>query len=529
MVIDSKRRMEKVSFLSILLFSFLAVLIWKYNDSRLHFEDHVYIKQLTENLASTGEATSDAQDAINDMLFSGFLTTPPEELCISPMAEKSHSDNLFSYHPYFILYLIAPTSKLLNAELVLTTVTVAGFFLLLLLMYENMRTQGVTVLVAGGVVLMATFHPVWSQGLQGQMYVERFFIPLAALLIWLLNREQRNFWLIVLLTTVCALVTERTGLIIGTYLVLHALLYAQTSSRDRLMLAGLGILSVCYSVALIMLYLDNDSYATGGFLPHSFGELLVRLENEAFSSKLQVFLFFNVLILGIFSIWDWRAFLIALVMMVPNIIGTIGGAEKTGFLTHYHSLYTPFLFMAISSGVVRLYRKSWTVVSGRRLVSWLLMFMIPTVGMAKVKEANRVSISTGHLGSHVILKSVKQVPECFEGGEIYQWRKNVENIRRVVPEGSKVSVAFWGMPILENNRSVYYYPLGIDVADYVLIKYKKVSGNYNYLGAISYLGTESQEKLNQCMNKRLRNDGYDVENPMIFGDSAVLRRINQKD
>lgn len=46
--------------------------------------------------------------------------------------------------------------------------------------------------------------------------------------------------------------------------------------------------------------------------------------------------------------------ILALGALVPNLLGSIGGAEKLGWTTHYHSPYFPFLVLAVLLGYARM-------------------------------------------------------------------------------------------------------------------------------------------------------------------------------
>jgi hypothetical protein len=54
------------------------------------------------------------------------------------------------------------------------------------------------------------------------------------------------------------------------------------------------------------------------------------------------------------SIFNIRFFLIALSSLLPNLFISIGGAEKTGLTTHYHSFYIPFLISGAVFGFIKL-------------------------------------------------------------------------------------------------------------------------------------------------------------------------------
>jgi hypothetical protein len=67
-----------------------------------------------------------------------------------------------------------------------------------------------------------------------------------------------------------------------------------------------------------------------------------------------IFLLVNASLLVV-ALFDVRAALIALFLMLPNIVGTLGGAEKVGWSTHYQDEYLPALIWAALLGFVKAY------------------------------------------------------------------------------------------------------------------------------------------------------------------------------
>ena len=91
-----------------------------------------------------------------------------------------------------------------------------------------------------------------------------------------------------------------------------------------------------------------------------------------------------------------------------------------------------------------------------------------------------------------------------------------------VPLGAKVTTLEVFMPKLRNINSIYFYPLGIDVADYaILIRAAREDGPSYYTGAVSYLVGEAQ-KVDVCLNDRLKKAGYNLEQPWFSIDSLVV-------
>lgn len=524
---QNRTHATNIRFVAVMLLLFAGAALvgtWRVFDVRLLYGDCVFLSQLLDNIADSGQAISDVQDTMNDMLFhSGVLITPSEELCARPLDSKGHAPDLMPYHPYFILYALAPLTHFVPSNVLLPFLTAGGFFLLLGFVFSYLERKKCPFTLSVPFLVLLIVYPPWAQALQGQYYVERFFVPLMGLVLWLLHREDAPLWLLAAATAACALVTERTGIIAGVYLVGHSVLYWKLPRRRRIALALIGFACVMYAVGLISLYVDNPYYSSGGFLPHSPGELMRRLENPVFREQLYTFLFFSSPLLAL-GLGDWRALLLGVGVMIPNMVGTIGGAEKTGFATHYHTLYLPVLIWAAGSGLERMAR-AWPGVKARvGMVVGLCLFVV-MLSTTAAPDGRRVKMVG--LGGNVPLPvmAAKGLSDSFGDGYVAQVREMGEAIRAVVPEGVRVTTPEWGMPILEHNRSLYCYPLGLDIADYALLNHSFSQGEHLYTGAVTYLGSEELKKIDSCMNQRLRSAGYDVDNPVWVGAGrAIIKR-----
>ena len=84
------------------------------------------------------------------------------------------------------------------------------------------------------------------------------------------------------------------------------------------------------------------------------------------------------------------------------------------------------------------------------------------------------------------------------------------------------------MPALYGERLIHFYPLGLMTSDYAVLSYTKDAHGAKYFtGAVSYLGPEARNELDDCLNKRLQAAGYTaVRDFPLGGDSgrAVLKR-----
>ena len=91
-------------------------------------------------------------------------------------------------------------------------------------------------------------------------------------------------------------------------------------------------------------------------------------------------------------------------------------------------------------------------------------------------------------------------------------------IRAAVPEGSIISAPGSAFPALWKNRTVYFFPIGIEIADYAIPH------------ASSYMGAENEKLLNQNLLLRMRNEGYDMDHPILLtGGTQLFKHIRKQE
>jgi hypothetical protein len=82
------------------------------------------------------------------------------------------------------------------------------------------------------------------------------------------------------------------------------------------------------------------------------------------------------------------------------------------------------------------------------------------------------------------------------------------------------------MTPLYQDHLIEFYPADIDNADYAVLDSQLINGKLSYYGAISYLGSVEQAKLNDLALARMKSDGYDLDHPQLFPalGLAVVKR-----
>ncbi len=482
--------------------------------------------QLIESVSETGKPVSDLGDKILDFLHSGLLTIKADNYVSIPLGEiNKPASNMLKTHSIFIIYLLAPFVKIIPVKVLLTLLTAISFTLLILLLYLSLRKKNVPFFGSILLCLLVSTHPAWSQSIAGQLYIERFFIGLGFLYLFLLVDDNIN-WIALLVTGIlCLLISERTGVMIGSFTIGYTLLYwKKFNYKIRIYLFLLGTVLIGYSGILVKFYIENPYY-NSSYLPTSIEDLISRFQSQRFVGGLIVFSLFNLIILGIFGLFEWEMFILAFITMLPNIIGNVGGGEKTGFLTHYHTLYFPFIVLAAGFGYSNLANKIKPYIRKAVLYPSTLALAILTAGIYP-NIFDNIRFSTQQIKDYAIIKYFTIFPLCIDNGPIVQQNKILEIIQKKVKENSIVTTTEYMMPILYKNRTVYYYPMGLDIADYAVLSFEMDSNSkIIYTGASNYLG--ELKKINSILTKRMRQTGYDMNNVEIIGNIVIIKRLKK--
>src|SRR5204863_9804716 len=117
------------------------------------------------------------------------------------------------------------------------------------------------------------------------------------------------------------------------------------------------------TLALLVIYLAvyfsifYQGFAYGGGLLANRISGFEMLWERLVSPDGQVFILVNLLPLGIFVLFSgYRYILLAIGAVLPHFLFTIGGAELTGWSTHYHTMYIPLVIFTACVGYERIMR-----------------------------------------------------------------------------------------------------------------------------------------------------------------------------
>jgi len=481
--------------------------------------------------------------------FNNYLTDVvnalPDDLCSKPLVADNEDFNyVFEKHGYFSLYLIAPFERIFPAIKIAAFIHAFSFIGLIFAVYLLLRQKKIPKIFSIIFITMIMSHPAWALSFQGQFYNDRQFLLFGFLFIVFLHEKitinKQSIWPLIIVGILCSLIHERSAGLVGGLTILMLILYRGWPQRWKkkdviIFIAGLSFLT--YSLIYISIFQQN--YTTSCFLAMNCDDSLsfwswLTEAYTIYSLQTQKFILINIALV-FFAFFNWRLGLISLIAMMPNILFSIGDAEKTGFVTHYHSFYFPILVASATLGAIKL----WNNINKHNK----LVFSLPFLSHPSIIQANTMKLVFGGVILLLIIFYTRIQPTSISpifsfnkgGGEdsalfsifnsdLLKNKQYLGKLRREIaadiPENSVVSTTESYFPIIHNgSRIIHLYPQGIGNADYVIVDFMKdEKGEFNYKRqAFSHKGEKTVIRLNECLSDRLNKNFKKVK---IFPTSA---------
>jgi hypothetical protein len=220
--------------------------------------------------------------------------------------------------------------------------------------------------------------------------------------------------------------------------------------------------------------------------------------------------------------FEYRIILIVLMCLAPNIIITIGGGEKVGFLTHYHAVYLPILFAVSAMGYVKLAN-----ILGSKIYILIIIFSIFNLSL-NINEQNRVKFfDLNH--AHKEFNKLSEISIMSNFHDTMRDRiKETNNLLSLIPLNARISLPEDLMPgaVFMGFRNIDYFPIGINSNDYIIARIDLES---NLADVTSYLDRDSRSKIEKCINDIIDKKYTKIEIPKddYTGPYNIFKRVKQ--
>jgi hypothetical protein len=426
----------------------------------------------------------------------------------------SEAVNHLRFHFYAIIFLLAPLVKIFSAKDIVNTLNISSFFGLLFLGYCLLRNYKMPIFLSLLSVLAFSFNLAWSQSLFHQPFYDRLFMSLS--FIFILTCVKKNFSPIyfILALFISSMTVEKALIYNAIFLISYLAVNFKEIDKVRLKYFLCAAFFCVFSFLLISkLYLNNPYYQSA--IPQSFSDLVSRIieistiedqKNKTFTFLLEVS---PLLILPLF--FAFRFFLISSIILIPNIIGNIGGAEKIGFSTHYHSLYLGFICFAYLLAINNLYKSN---IKFKKIFIFLyLMLTILFYLFFSINNKNLIEFKFNKLNY------VNQLDSFYKSRGSAQ--KNQDLINNLIPKESRLSVSEAAMAYVYDFKNLSFFPYNYENSDFLIVQYSIVQGkNLPYF--MTFLGEDHNVKSRLAIYNRLVDAGFKLEKPLATSPEFMI-------
>lgn len=514
--------------------------------------DDAFIAQLLESIAQGGGPISNVANTVA-FYFDNFLGKTSDFICSTNglYGTQLPNFNYFEWHTYLILYLFAPISILIGSKLTLASASVAslvGLFCYTYLFSKRFNNSSWPYIIT---VLIFLSLPHLKGLIFGQFYIDRLFIGLLPAYLYHATSVNKSNWDYVIETalglTIVSL-SERFAavlIVIVVYLLFSGLVKPRTRQQWAFYGALLSITCsyVFYIYRNVINYAPNDSFKSS--ILYSLVNLhSIFLDPSFIMLSFMVINILQFLPLALFGNSS-RWFLLSFILMAPNILGDVGGAEKQGYYTHYHSVYFPVLAIAIAVSIAKIMslRSRNTYVAYALILCLMNSFVsIEFTGDIRqpiISTILRLTSPSEETGLHAILShlSVKtsvdnnlliSIPSRLSSArDAAVTRQSIKTELKSldVPVGSSISTSEDMFVTLAGSYKLHYFPSGIDQSDYIIAdSIISSDGELRLNGAISYHGPEDALKMNNCATKIAKQAGFNLRDYKRLSNGYYLIR-----
>jgi|688.fasta_scaffold28689_5 hypothetical protein len=401
-----------------------------------------------------------------------------ENVCEVILTNTDESSNIFEYHPYLISYLLAalnwvfPFGDAVFLALLMVTSLFSGLFFL----YRASQDLKLNLFLRLFFLSLVLVYPVFNKSFLGQPFFDHLMFGLSIPLMFLVRQKVRkpeSYTVpIVSLTVLLAMVSERGAalacLISFVYfLLLHGRKCVQ--SRQNIAILSAGATSGIWFLIWLKFFQGYSAY--GQISIESFKSRLLSFGHEPAHGQLTVF-FVTSLVFFLLVLASGRLAAIAVISLLPNILLSIGGAELTGFLTHYHQIYLPVVLFAALTGFDRVITSLEKIPKlGKRflsLIQFTLCILLMCIGISSWNYA------VGSGGVFSVLDGPKQLlwPSSSSIQKIEtEQARNFRELIAVAEIGNQtVTTPEEVAPELQLSgvKDIEYWPLGMGKSEIVL-------------------------------------------------------------
>ncbi|MBU3560589.1 DUF2079 domain-containing protein [Polynucleobacter hallstattensis] len=437
-----------------------------------------------------------------------LIGRPFQEYCSNDFINQYENWSFSNYHFYLVTYIFAVIIKITNIPPIIFSAVINAIasFSTFLLIYLIASKFKFSILKKILIVLIFLLFPPLLGSLSGQYYFDRLYIPLILLLYYLYisNNDNLNNILIIIISLLLFSISERTSLMGGAFLL--ALFLIGIKEKKYVLLIGIiGVINYFFWKYNI----QNSPYSENTSAAQIISNIKDLFNPEMPISILGLRLLIICAPFVIISLFSWKYFLLSVIFLAPNYLVTIGGAEKIGFVTHYHSYYIPVLIIGFINGFSNL--------SKNKSVSKLTIesLILTTVFLIQVFHYFNIQHVVSPTLSHNLFKDIKIMYKKSDLGQYSDSRYiALKSLFDDVNREAFVSSNEFMQPTLVGLGfvNIRYFPVGVDHSDYLLTESVPDTKTIFLLNIVS---DENMPNIQKCLFERA-NANFKIHKSVII-------------
>jgi hypothetical protein len=437
-------------------------------------------------------------------------------------------------HLYLIIYFFKPFVSILGVSplKLAAMVNAANLALGLSAVYLYLRTSAVNSVSSVLFVLAIMAFPLWVGDLNGQYYFDRlFFLPGLLLMFYMVGTWQKRperLYAISALFLISASISERIAIICSIIMLLNWLLEGRFLFKNKnILYLILGLVGIFYVLIYMKGFQDNHDYNV-----LSPSQLLTNVKASLIPGG---FLFDNTMkwfiVIAPFSLLAFlniRRALLVCVALGPNLVITMGGGERIGFLTHYHSVYFPVLLGIATINFAELFGYAAEKLAFKRInyknVSASLIALTLILYGLKIDIASPDKIVRFRKKAEIVADYAGLMPRSDARKALHDQSQFLLELTKNIPTQASISAPDSLMPVLvaHGSKRVDFFPVGIGSTDYIFTYY--VEGDRFALPSYVSSQHEMMQSVSQCIQMKIDKIYSPVQTENHNGMRYVLYR-----
>lgn len=382
-----------------------------------------------------------------------------------------------------------------------------------------------------GVLIIGS--PILTEAISGQPYFDKiFFGPCIALIFIILDgdlsRRGSRIYLISLLF-ICITLSERAALfasILTIYLLVNRFGSNFQKYRENIGSIALATLGLIWFLIWTKYISDNPDMAN-----LSIQNYWSNFQAAINGSRRASFVLFLINITPFIVLCLMRIALIPILIIgiLPNIIVSIGGAELTGYSTHYHSIYLPIIFALAIFSVTSKNKIDQSQSRNRVVFIAVVAFLVSlTYSVTGSFNLDNLSARTNQIGKQafesfgLIPKDVMQVRSSSQS----EFDKILTDLK--LNHDSEISAPERFMPAILTNglRKIEYFPVGVGASDLVVVPFTDSSFEVVEVSIYGLVPIESRPIFSQQIKEILAKSYVKVwQGSGNFGFIAIYEKL----